>query len=375
MAHKRLRIIADANMPQVADVFTAIGDVELHTGRSINQQTVRNADVLLVRSVTQVNSALLAGAPVKFVGTATAGVDHIASEIRTNAHIGFSDAKGCNANSVVEYVLACLAQANIQRGFNGLNKAVGIVGAGCVGTALATSLSGLGADVYIYDPFAECNVGTQVGNLGELSHCDVISVHTPLTRTDRYPTVDLVNQAFISSLAVGSTLIAAGRGGVVNEAAVLQAIDKGGLYYYVWHQEPVLNTALMDVASIASPHIAGYSRDGKELATRHLYTRVCKHFGLAEYKPQPPQESQISLMANKNLSGYEQFFDAVKQAWNVAEDDSRLRQAVSADNSGAAFDALRAATQGRLEFSHYEINGLDKKAAQLAALVNFTVVN
>ena len=376
MSKPSLNIIADANMPQAAAVFSALGKVQLVPGRSITRQTLQTADVLLVRSVTAVTAQLLAGTPVKFVGTATAGIDHIEPAIQTSKTIGFSAAKGANANSVVEYVLACVAHRYIATGVDALAAPIGIVGAGCVGSALAKTLTVLGGDVRVYDPFVKCHYGRQVEHLLELQQCALLSVHTPYTADGAEPTRRLINWRFLEGLPKAASLIAAGRGDVVEEAAAITAIEQKNLHYYadVWANEPVLAPATLTAAVIATPHVAGYSVDGKVAATQHLYGQVCRHFGWQEALPNLTAAPQQTLLADSGLSGHAQFYEVLSRAWDVAAYDTRLRAAVAHDNSGKAFDDLRAAMQGRYEFSNYTIQGLDATAAKLAAVVGFGVV-
>ncbi|MEC7377506.1 MAG: 4-phosphoerythronate dehydrogenase, partial [Pseudomonadota bacterium] len=212
-------IVADENIPLLDSFFGDMGEIRRVPGRSMTASDVEDADVLLVRSVTRVNRELLEGSRVRFVGTATIGTDHVDVSWLEEAGIRFSAAPGCNANSVAEYVLSVISLHAEQRGLEDwTDLSVGIVGVGNVGGELARKLERLGFDVRLCDPpraegeSSQPEPGETFVTLAEALECDVVSLHTPLTRDGSYPTFHMIGSGALSALSAGQLLINAGRG-------------------------------------------------------------------------------------------------------------------------------------------------------------------
>ena len=269
-----LSIIADRQILLANEAFSKFGDVKLVDGRSIDQQMVKHADVLLVRSVTQVNESLLKDSKVSFVGSATSGIDHIDLEYLEKSKIYFSHAPGSNARSVAEYVLSSLLVAAEYHGFPLSDKTVGIIGCGQVGSRVKRFLQALGVRCLLNDPpLFDLTQDQSYVELDHLFEADIITLHVPLTLDGEYPSYKLVNKSFLDRLKSDVIFINTARGEVVDEIALLgfkKSNPTSSLILDVWCNEPEINTDLLRETFIATPHIAGYSYDGKLKATAKL---------------------------------------------------------------------------------------------------------
>ena len=278
-----LTIVADQNIPLLDHYFGATGDIIKIDGRTLSQAQLINADVLLVRSVTRVNEALLAATPVRFVGSASAGKDHLDTHYLEQTGIAWCHAPGCNADAVADYVLSafCRTPALLARLFNG--ALVGIVGIGHVGSCLYRRLQALGIRCIAYDPLIEQNRYPILTDLEQVLTADVVCLHAPLTTTGCYPSYHLLDNARLAQLRPGTVLLNAGRGALIdNQALCKRLIQHADLTVIldVWEGEPAINTTLMQQIHLATPHIAGHSIEGKLMATAMLYQAYCRAFDL-----------------------------------------------------------------------------------------------
>ncbi len=282
-------IVADENIPYWIPFFGDIGEIRRVNGRTLAPDQVRDADILLVRSVTRVDRQLLEGARVRFVGTATIGTDHIDQAWLQEQGIGFAAAPGCNAVSVAEYVLSVLSLYAEKRGGieDWSSLTVGIVGGvGNVGGELARMLERLDFTVKLCDPprqEAEEERAEEFVPLAEALECDVVTLHTPLTRTGAHPTNRMIAGSELAALGQDQLLINAGRGGEVIDGeallARLQQADAPTVVLDVWEHEPRINPDLLDRVWLATPHIAGYSLEGKMQGTEMIYQALCRYLG------------------------------------------------------------------------------------------------
>ena len=248
-----MKIIADENMPLVDEFFASHGDVVKLPGRTMTPDQVADADVLLVRSVTQINEALLADSGVQFVGTATIGEDHIDRDYLAKRGIGFASAPGCNAIGVVDYILSCLAQLFQYEPAGFLDKTVGIVGAGNVGGLLWRRLTALGVTCLVSDPPLQDAGMENLCGFEQVLAADVVSLHTPLTRQGPHPTWHLLDAIGLQALRPGTVLINSGRGEVVDNLAVKQRLATTQdltVILDVWENEPTIDTELLPVAGL-----------------------------------------------------------------------------------------------------------------------------
>ena len=222
-----LKIVADENMPVVDTLFGGLGQVTRLPGRALTAEQVADADVLLVRSVTRVDSNLIENSRVRFVGSATIGTDHIDRGYLAKRGIAFANAPGCNAEAVVDYVLATLCRLQP----NWLNASVGIIGGGNVGGRLYRRLRALDVDCLCYDPFLDASEQPDLVSFEEVLGADVLCLHTPLTTTGPYPSYHLLNGGVLAKLAADTLIINAGRGGAIARTGVAAGAKLCGLLY------------------------------------------------------------------------------------------------------------------------------------------------
>jgi len=357
-----MKIVADANIPFASDCFSSIGQVEVFGGRQITPKVLADADILLVRSITQVNAELLAGSKVRFVGTATIGFDHVDIDFLQHNDIGFASAPGSNANSAAEYVIAGLLEIGQKHGIELEGKSIGIIGVGNVGGRVAKKCQALGMEVHLNDPPLQRQSGdAKYLPLEELMACDFITMHTPLTFEGRDKTYHLADRNFFHSIKGGCTFVNASRGGVVDSAALETAMHSGRLQAVVldvWENEPNIDTKLLKMVDIGTPHIAGYSLDGKIAGMIMIYKTTCDYFGLEpqfaveDFLPNP--EVPKIRLDSKAEDEQELLSTAVRQVYSIERDDAALRCIVDepAEKKGVFFDNLRKNYPVRREFQN-----------------------
>jgi len=377
-----MKILADENIPLVQPFFQDIGEVVTRPGRTIHANDAHDADALLVRSVTQVNDALLRGSQIQFVGTCTIGVDHLDLPWLKDNHIEFSSAPGCNANSVVEYVYAALCHMDV----NWLGKKFGIIGCGNVGGLLYKRLKLQGVECYCYDPLRSIEDNPDLTSLEEVLACDIISMHTPLTKTGAHPSFHLIGSTELQQLKPGAVLLNCGRGSVINNAALLQFLIQRTdvrVVLDVWEPEPDISLDLLYKVVLGSPHIAGYSYDGKLKGTEMIYQAFCKHF---KREPKLSLEKLVSPLVDNKLnvasekSIWEQVKQLIKQAYSIADDDKRLRELAlraraGQENFAIGFDLLRKNYPKRREFHNYQVHVGEDQIAEWLGVLGFQVVS
>lgn len=358
-------IVADENIPLLDSFFADVGRIHRVSGRSMSPKDVADADILLVRSVTRVDEALLSGSRVKFVGTATIGTDHVDEQWLASQGIAFSAAPGCNANSVVEYVLSVLSLHAERRGLADWSElSVGIVGAGNVGGELARKLERLGFDVKLCDPpRAEAEEEGEFVALEEALGCDVVTLHTPLDKQSPHATYHLLDANRLQRLNRSQLLINTSRGGVVDGKALLARLadsDAPTVVLDVWEGEPGIDPELAQRVWLATPHIAGYSLEGKVQGTETVYQSVCRFLGLPARKKAGqflPEPALSKLAFTSNADEASAVFTAMRACYDPRRDDASLRLALalSAEARGPAFDGLRRDYPVRREFCSAKI--------------------
>jgi erythronate-4-phosphate dehydrogenase len=345
-----MRIVADENIPLLDAFFSGFGEIRRYPGRTLDRAAVADADILLVRSVTKVTRELLEGTPVRFVGTCTIGTDHLDLEYLNEAGIRWCSAPGCNARGVVDYVLGSLLTLAEIEGADLSQRTYGVVGAGQVGGRLIRVLRGLGWKVLVCDPPREAEEGGDYVSLDEIvARCDVISLHTPLNKTGDQPTWHLFDRARLLDLKSGAWLINAARGPIVDNAALREVLlEREDLQAVldVWEQEPLVDVALAELCVIGTPHIAGYSLDGRQRGTAQIYQALCAHLG------QSPSISLDDLLPKPWLA-HVTLDAATDPAWALnmlcrgvydpRRDDADFRRSLVADSASQrlAFDTLR----------------------------------
>ncbi|MDU8490031.1 4-phosphoerythronate dehydrogenase PdxB [Pseudomonas syringae pv. actinidiae] len=345
-----MRIVADENIPLLDAFFAGFGEIRRLPGRSIDRAAVADADVLLVRSVTPVTREMLEGSPVRFVGTCTIGTDHLDLTYLQDAAIQWSRAPGCNARGVVDYVLGSLLTLAEIEGVDLRQRTYGVVGAGQVGGRLIAVLKALGWKVLVCDPPRQSAEGGNFVSLDEiLQRCDVISLHTPLDKNGQSSTWHLLDEARLRQLRQGAWLINASRGAVVDNRALHDVmLEREDLQAVldVWEGEPQVNVALADLCVIGTPHIAGYSLDGRQRGTAQIYQALCAFLdqpaaiSLADLLP-TPWLAQVSLDAATDPQWALNML--CRGVYDPRRDDADFRRSLTGDTASQrlAFDALR----------------------------------
>jgi erythronate-4-phosphate dehydrogenase len=354
-----MRIIADENIPCVAKAFASLGEVTLLPGRSMTPAQVRDADILLVRSVTRVDARLLGETDVQFVGSATIGFDHVDRGYLARRGIGFTTAPGSNATSAAEYVVSALLALNAQQGFEPAGKTVGIIGCGNVGSRVRHKLAALGMNCLVNDPPLQAQGGHNAFvDLEAVLQADVITLHVPYTREGSYPTHHLADAAFLERLRPGAILINTARGAVVDNAALdalLEARPDLSVVLDVWEGEPDISMSLLEKVQLGTPHIAGYSLDGKLRGTEMIYRAACAHFGRPvqwQAADDLPAGLSLDLRDLRDELLLAKLQAAVFACYDIRQDDASLRRqlALPAAERPARFDRLRKEYPVRREF-------------------------
>ncbi|CAH6659755.1 MULTISPECIES: 4-phosphoerythronate dehydrogenase PdxB [Pseudocitrobacter] len=374
-----MKILVDENMPYARELFSRLGEVKAVPGRPIPVAELAGADALMVRSVTKVNETLLANQSIKFVGTATAGTDHVDQAWLAQAGIGFSAAPGCNAIAVVEYVFSSLLYLAERDGFTLTDRTVGIVGVGNVGARLQKRLEALGVRTLLCDPpRADNGDEGDFRPLDELvQEADILTFHTPLFKDGPYKSLHLADEALIRRLKPGAILINACRGPVVDNAALLKCLEAGqdlSVVLDVWEPEPDLNLALLDKVDIGTSHIAGYTLEGKARGTTQVFEAYSKFIGQAQQVAldtllPPPEFGRITLHGKLCQPTLKRLVHLV---YDVRRDDAPLRKVAGIPGE---FDKLRKNYLERREWSSLYVQCDDADAATLLKKLGFNAVH
>jgi|WetSurMetagenome_2_1015567.scaffolds.fasta_scaffold01385_7 erythronate-4-phosphate dehydrogenase len=372
-----MRILADKNILFVKEAFARFGDVETVDGRDIvRERLAKNVDLLLVRSVTRVDAGLIDGTGVKFVASATSGTDHVDVGYLRERGIGFAYAPGSNATSVAEYVVSAVVCCATGKGRPLRDLTLGIIGAGNIGSRVAVFARALGMRCLLNDPPKQAALGggSFLPLRDVLAESDIVTLHVPLDVSGPYRTLGMANETFFRSMKKGSAFFNTSRGKVADEAALKKHRDRlGCVVLDVWQNEPSPDPDTVSACDIATPHIAGYSYDGKVKGTEMICSAACAFFGRKDEwrPPRPETRPSVSITASDPDAAAAQ---AVTRAYPIAEDDGRFRAIVSMGPAerGAFFDAMRREYSKRLEFRNFDVHipygAPDSLPAMLAGL-------
>ena len=358
-----MKIVADKAIPHARRFFSTLGDLILLDAGDITPASIRDADCLVVRSVTRVDHTLLSGSRARCIASASSGTDHVDLDYLDSRDIPLFDAKGCNANSVAEYVLSCLFVLSEQYGMEPEGKTAGIIGCGHVGARLRDLLRVIGIETRVYDPFIRDEHNSYpFRDLDRALSSDIISLHVPFTTKGEYPTAQMVGREFLGRLKRDVIFINTARGGVVNEQALIDFARENRasrLALDVWDNEPDINIELLNMSALATPHVAGYSARAKLNATRMVYEQLCAWAGApaaaAEDMVFPGEKMEF------NLSGFGNPVEAVRLAalacYDVRTDCAAFREmeSVDADNRSDFFTSARTGYSYRREFSDLRV--------------------
>lgn len=356
---KKLKIVADKNVPFLMGALESVAEVHYFSGSDIGPDQVRDADALIIRSRTKCDRQLLEGSEVKFIATATIGYDHIDAQYCANRLIKWQNAPGCNSSSVEQYVLSSLLVLAEKFNFRLRDKTIGIIGVGHVGSKVKRVAELSGMKVLLNDPPRERKEGP--GKFVELkqilSSADIVTVHVPLNMNGADRTFHMADRSFFKSLSRKVYLINTSRGEVVDTNALKEAIKQGSfesVVLDVWENEPDIDEELLHLVDIGTPHIAGYSLDGKVNGTTMSINALNKFFnlGLKNWKPENipvPEKTQIGIDAiGKDLQSV--LMETVLKTYNVLDDDERLRKSIQ------TFENQRGEYPIRREYGTYTIH-------------------
>lgn len=360
-----MQIVADENIPLLEQFFSEFGEIRKVAGRTMTSEDVRNADIILVRSVTKIDETLIANSSVKFIGTCTIGTDHIDLNYLDAVNqqlsddnkpkIAFSSAPGCNAEAVVDYVLSAVSVLIDKRDQKFQDISIGIIGVGNVGFRLRQRLEAMGVRVIAVDPFkTEEEVG-DLSTLDEALTADVLSLHIPITNIEsaaEHATHHLINADRLQKMNPDACLINTCRGSVVDNEALKIHMNKHADFESiidVWEGEPNLDLELMERCMLATPHIAGYSLDGKMRGTELVYQACCQVFGLpirsklAQFLPEP---SIKKINFGDSVPVHQALRTAIRAVYEVRVDDGIMRSTLLRTNGEkkamrTQFDLLR----------------------------------
>lgn len=387
-----MKILIDENMPYAAELFGQLGEVITKPGRTLSADDLIDIDALMIRSVTKVNHNLISKAnKLQFVGTATAGQDHVDLALLAERGITFTSAPGCNKVGVAEYVLSALMVIGQQQGFSIFEKTIGIIGAGNVGSYLAQCLDALGIRYLLNDPIKEQEGDArQFHSLEAIqAQCDVITVHTPITKGGEYPTHHLINEAFVDALQPDAIFINAARGPVTDNQALKKALQlsQSGLgkkltaVLDVFEFEPQVDLELLPLLAFATPHIAGYGLEGKARGTTMVFNRYCAFLDI-DQAVEASSLLPIAPVPNVSLSRKwddATLFSLIQLIYDIRQDDALFRRNMLETKGNevqmaTAFDQIRKNYWDRREYSAITVAGKVDFGVESLAKLGFTVV-
>ena len=356
-----IRIVADDKIPFLKGAFEGVARVDYLPGGRITREHLNGADGLITRTRTHCNRALLEGTGVRFIASATIGYDHIDTAYCGEAGIGWTNAPGCNSSSVEQYLVSFLLWLAVHRSVDLPAATLGVVGVGNVGSKVAMMAEALGMRVLLNDPprqRAEGDAGFV--SLDEIRrNADIITFHVPMNMDGSDKTYHMADREFIKGLKKGVILVNTSRGPVVDSDALLEGILGGtisGTVLDVFENEPDISPDLLKSITLATPHIAGYSLDGKANGTTMAVRAVSRFFGLGldHWTPaQIPEPDNTELQGDASVTGlYPILWDLYRQTYDITEDDRALR------SDPKAFESLRGDYPLRREPAAYSVRPL-----------------
>ena len=362
-----MKIVCASSVLFGREAFQTLGDVVVIPDYELSNDALKDADALIVRSKTKITAKLLEGTHVGFVGTATAGYDHMDTDYLHYADIAWCAAPGCNANSVSEYIAAALLCLGQRHHFDLAGKTIGVVGVGQVGGRVVKKAAALGMKVLRNDPpLALSSDDPGFVSLDDvLREADIVTLHVPLTRAGKFPTFHMADCHFFEHMKPGCLFVNAARGEAVESDSLLFALEKGFVGHAVldvWEGEPLIPRKLLEKIDIGTSHIAGWSFEGRLNGTLQVYREAC-HFFEAEatWAPEeknlpPPRVPEIRVDAN-GKSDENVLWEIIRAAYDIEADDRALRASLIRDEPARAthFDTLRRMYPNRREFTAVKV--------------------
>jgi erythronate-4-phosphate dehydrogenase len=356
---KNMKIVADNKIPFLKGVLEPFCDVLYLDGDKISNSDLADVNALIIRTRTKCNEKLLAGTKVKFIATATIGYDHIDTEYCRKNDIGWTNAPGCNSGSVMQWFMAALLYYAKQNSIDLTKRSLGIIGVGNVGSKILKFAENIGVKVFLNDPPKV----EKVGICGYLSletilrESDIITFHVPLELSGKYPTYRMADEKFFKKIQSGTIIINSSRGEVIEENELNQTIQSGTIstaLMDVWNNEPGISKLTHQNAFIATPHIAGYSADGKANGTAMSVSALSKFFGLPLedwYPDEIPAFENMEISVDARKKSYQNVLtEIVLRTYDIAADDKKLRENLP------DFEELRGKYPLRREFGAWTVN-------------------
>lgn len=369
-----IKILADAHIPYLKGVAEQFGETEYLPGNQFSAEAIKDKDVLIVRTVTHFGEEILKGSSVKLICSATIGYDHIDTAYCDTHGVAWRTAPGCNADSVEQYVTASLMFLAQKQGFKLNDKTIGIVGVGNVGSRVDAACKKLGMKTLLNDPPREAKEGKgQFVDLETiLRESDIITLHTPLIKSGEYKTFHLGDSAFFDKLEKCPIIINSCRGGVVDNTAWVEAIKAGktsGTIIDCWEGEPDINRELLQLADVATPHVAGYSADGKWTATKMSLENINTFFGfnIRDIKLLPIIEPENPVIDLQGISVEKQLAEAVFKTYNPEKETDELK------NDPEKFYYFRSNYPLRREYKAYSVKNADPSVATKLTDLGFNI--
>lgn len=356
-----MKIIIDENIIFAKEAFSPYGNVILKSGREITKSLVKDADALITRSITQINSNLLSGSRVQFIGTATTGIDHVNTDYLKKEGIGFANAAGCNSQAVAEYVFTALTYISQTKQIPLLDKTIGVIGAGNIGSKVVKMSKALGLKVLINDPPLQRKTKENIYcSLKEALTADIITLHVPITYSGIDKTFHLIDEKQLTQIKKDTIFLNSSRGPVVNNKTMIKILKSKNLttIFDVWENEPEISTTLLSKVDIGTPHIAGYSFEGKVNGTKMIYDAFCKFFNLElSWNPNLPEISNKEIEINIVDSIENALYQIFKKVYPINEDSNQLKKMVGLpkEMQSKYFDKLRKEYRLRRELSNYTV--------------------
>jgi erythronate-4-phosphate dehydrogenase len=365
-------IALDHTIPYWEDAFSGIGEIRLHSGGDLKPENIRGAEALIVRSTTPIYASLLDGSNVRFVGAASAGIDHIDLDYLRKRGIHFSYAAGCNADAVSEYIFTALYVLAVRGEWELKKRSLGVIGVGNVGSRVAKKAKALGMEVLLCDPPLRDRTGDAVfQSFDRILEADILTFHVPLVFDGSYPTWHMLDRKILNRLSPRQILINTSRGAVFEDMELKAALNErkiGNTVLDVWEGEPRIDYALMGLVDIGTPHIAGAGQDGKIRATETVRRELCDFFRL-----RPPGNMDSLYPKSRSLrpaggsEGQTAIVSVLLQALDIVKEDLKLRALKSLSEESAAenFGRLRSDLSLRPEFRHFAVQ-LSERQRNLA---------
>lgn len=353
-----IKIVVDDKIPFLKGALEPFAEVVYFPGKDINSAILRDADALVIRTRTLCNKELLEGTKVKLIATATIGFDHIDTEYCQQNNIQWTNASGCNSGSVMQYMASALVQLSIKHGFEFSEKTIGIVGHGNVGSKVSKLASAMGFNVLINDPpLHRSGALPNAVSLNEIiEKADIITFHVPLNNQGEDKTLHMVNEEFLEYIKPSVILINSSRGGVIDTIALKEALKNKqikGAVLDVWENEPAIDLELLDLVDFATPHIAGYSADGKANGTAMSMQAVSDffNFGLQNWFPPNVPMPQNTALTIENLTNTEKniLSQCILSTYDIQSDHKRFVKSVD------TFENQREEYPLRREFANYTV--------------------